>query len=182
MKWFVAVLMMLNVHSSVWASAPNWQDTTRWEKWPTVGRSSLSVFFFNIFQSELKTPTGEYQDSSELTSQPLALSIVYQRDISKQQLIAATKEQWVNLGYDSQIQQSWLTELEAIYTSVKRGEKLVYITDGVTGEFHFYKNNQSAKKLGEITNESLNSAFLSIWLSPSTEYPAHREKLIGLKK
>lgn len=182
MKWFAAALMAFVVQSSVWASAPNWQDKTRWEKWPTVGTSSLSLLFFNIFQSELKTPTGEYQDSSVVTSQPLALSIVYQRDVSKQQLMEATKEQWENLGYDSQIQQRWLRELEAIYTSVKSGEKLVYITDGVTGEFHFYKHNQSAEKLGEITSESLNNAFLSIWLSPSTEYPAHREKLIGLKK
>lgn len=183
MKCLPAMLAgSIMVSSTVWSSAPNWQDETKWQNWPTVGKSSMSWLFLNIFKSELKTPSGQYVDSHTISPQPLALSIVYQRDISKKQLIDATKEQWLNLGYDRSTQQRWLIELESVYTSVKQGEKLVYVTDGLHGEFHFYQQGHKVKKLGEINSESLNNAFLSIWLSPATDYPSHREKLLGLKK
>jgi hypothetical protein len=109
----------------------------------------------------------------------MALSIIYQRDISKQELIKATADQWATLGYSVDQQNQWMAELESIYTSVKKGERLVYITDGVAGEFRFFTQDSQETSLGQIDNESLNDAFLSIWLSPSTEYPNHRARLIG---
>ena len=182
MKWFIGMFFIFVWHSTALASAPNWQDETKWENWPTVGKASLSWLFLSLFKSELKTPSGSYEESTDITPHPMALSIVYQRDITKEQLIAATKKQWQKLGYDKKLQEQWVIELESIYISVQQGERLVYITNGVNGEFHFYKNNKQGEILGEITNESLNDAFLSIWLSPSTEYPSHRASLIGSTK
>ncbi|MDG3087674.1 hypothetical protein P7F88_17035 [Vibrio hannami] len=182
MRWITGLLIYTVLSTSALASAPDWQDETKWESWPTVGKSSLSWLFFKLFNSELKTPTGEYEESLDVTPHPMALSIEYQRDITKQQLMEATQDQWNYLGYSEESQKEWLTQLDKIYPSVQKGQRLVYITDGKTGEIHFYRDKSEPVKLGEIQSESLNDAFLSIWLSPGTEYPKHRAKLIGNRK
>lgn len=179
MKWITVLMAYITISASAIASSPNWQDDSKWESWPTVGESSLSWLFFKLFNSELKSPTGEYEESADITPHPMALSIIYHRDISKEQLIQATQEQWAHLGYNNTLQEEWILELQEIYTSVQKGERLVYITDGETGEMHSYRESQAPVKLGEIRSETLNDAFLSIWLSPGTEYPRHRAKLIG---
>lgn len=181
MKWLRVLWLLPLMQSVVMASSPNWQDNTKWENWPTVGKADLSWLFFNIYKSELKSPTGHYLESNDVTPHPIALSIIYQQDITKEQLINATQEQWINLGYSQELQGQWLLELDSIYKNVKKGERLVYVTDGTAGEFRFFGENSKEIKLGEIDSEQLNDAFLSIWLSPSTEYPKHRAGLIGMK-
>jgi len=180
MKRILAMALLLHLSSFAWASGTNWQDNARWQSWPTVGQSSLSWLFLKIFQSELKTPSGIYLDTEQLTPQPLALSIVYQRDISSEDIIDATQQQWLKLGY--QFPQHWLTRLQSILPDVKSGEKLVYITDGTTGEFHYFSANKDPAMVGEISDQSLNNALLAIWLSPGTEYPKHRKQLIGKRR
>ncbi len=157
-------------------------DQKMWQSWPTVGKATLSWFLFDIYHSELTSPDGRYLEGADITPHPMALSIVYLRDITRQQLLEATAEQWQHLGYSPESQQPWLTQLQAIYPDIKEGERLVYITDGTTGEFRFYGNNKPGQLLGEVKNARLNDAFLAIWLSPQTEYPKLRAKLIGRRK
>lgn len=178
MKWGYALLLACLVFGPAQASSPNWQDDTKWENWPTVGKTSFSWLFFNLFKSELKSPSGAYTESADVTPHPMALSIVYQRDISKEQLIKATKKQWDYLGYSQEMQDTWLQTLNNIYTNVSKGERLVYVTNGSQGKFLFYKQN-AKQTISEIHNEMLNDAILSIWLSPGTEYPKQRKQLIG---
>lgn len=182
MKWFTVFLLAALFTSTTFASTPSSQDNAKWDNWPTVGKSSLSWFIFKIFKSELKTPSGFYEESLDISPHPMALSIVYQRDITKEQLIEATQSQWDYLGYSKNRQKEWLDELQRIYPNVRKGERLVYVTDGSTGEIHFFSEQSGSVKLGEIASESMNDAFLSIWLAPETEYPKHREKLIGSRK
>lgn len=181
MKWLTLFVLLPLLHGVAMASSPNWQNEVKWNNWPTVGKANLSWLFFNIYKSELRSPSGKYALGQDITPHPMALSMVYQRDITKKQLINATQDQWFILGYSQEQQEKWLLELDAIYTNVKKGEQLVYITDGSEGKFLLYGNNRQEKRLGSVTNEQLNDAFLSIWLSPSTEYPKHRASLIGMK-
>ncbi len=194
MKILKALLLLILIQSTVLAASsigqdntvredkPVLQDTTAWESWPTVGQATLSWFLFDIYNSELKSPTGRYLQGSDITPHPMALSIVYRRDITKQQLIEATAEQWLHLGYSQESQKPWLKQLNSIYPDIKEGERLVYITDGAAGEFHFYGKNKPSQRLGEVESEQFNDAFLSIWLAPETEYPKLRAKLIGMRK
>lgn len=179
MKWVALILTLFLSYGTALASTPSGQDNSKWENWPTVGKANLKWLFFNLFNSELKSPSGRYELTGDITPHPMALSIVYQRDISKEQLVKATRDQWQYLGYSPQQQQLWLSELARMLPSVQKGESLVYVTDGKTGELHFYDSERQMHKLGEISNETLNDAFLSIWLAPGTEYPKHRAKLIG---
>lgn len=172
-------LLAFLMTASAQSSTPTSQDNQNWDGWKTVGKSSLSWFVFDIYRSELKTPDGIYEETTDVSPHPMALLISYLRDISKQQLLDATQEQWQHLGYSSVQQEKWIATLSGILPNVSKGERLIYISDGASGQFHFYDVANQTTHLGDITNEQLNDAFLSIWFSPDTEYPKHRKQLLG---
>lgn len=152
---------------------------TDWRSWPEVGQAQLSMLFFDIYQSQLLTPDGQYQLSPDLTPHPLALSITYQRDISQKQLLEATREQWQKLGFDPLQTKQWIEELTAIFPNITQGTNLTYVTDGQQGHFYYAGPQSSSQLIGQIADESLNDAFVAIWLSPQTQYPSLRASLIG---
>ena len=55
-----------------------------------VGRSSFSVWFWDIYDIELRTPSGTY----EAGSFPLSLELTYKREISNVELVDETVNQW----------------------------------------------------------------------------------------
>lgn len=157
-------------------------ENAHWGQWPSVGQAQLSVFIFDVYQSNLKTPTGDYLQHDDVTPHPLALSIDYQRDITQQQLIEATEEQWQKLGYGEEERQSWVTQLDQIFPDIEEGQNLTYVTDGQYGRFYYTAiPDSSPNMIGTVNDEALNDAFLSIWLSPKTQYPELRSQLIGAK-
>jgi hypothetical protein len=82
---FAAVLATsLFFNSFCYASAAN--DKLAWSSWPSVGQAQLTVFIFDVYQSQLKTPSGYYYLAKDITPHPLALSIDYHRTISQIQL------------------------------------------------------------------------------------------------
>ncbi|NVJ56624.1 MAG: chalcone isomerase family protein, partial [Vibrionaceae bacterium] len=107
-------------------------------------------------------------------------AIDYQRDISSQQLLEATDEQWQKLGYQTPMRKQWLVQLKTIFPDIKKGQQLAYVTDGKTGQF-YYQHKGQVDAIGSISDETLNDAFLAIWLSPNTQYPKLRKQLIGAK-
>lgn len=156
------------------------QQTSDWQQWRKVGEAQLSILFFDIYQSKLLSPTGIYQQQSlDVTPHPLALSIEYQRNITQAQLLDATYEQWIKLGYREQDAKRWIKQLSVIFPDIKSGQKLTYVTDGVAGKFVFSPLPHQTRHIGTISDEKLNDAFLSIWLSPKTEYAQLRRQLIG---
>lgn len=153
-----------------------------WQDWPTVGSADLDVMFFDIYTSELKTPNGYYVLNNDITPHPVALSILYERNITKNNLLKETRKQWLHLGYSEDQFADWEQSLNRIYPDVSKGERLVYVTDGDSGSFLFIRTDGSTEHRGEITQEDFNDAFLAIWLSPKTEYPKHRRQLIGMNQ
>lgn len=107
----------------------------KWQEWRQVGSAQLTFFFFDVYKSQLLTPSGEYAQSKDVSPHPLALSIEYQRDISQKQLVDATKEQWEKLGYTDT--SAWVTQLEDIFPDIKDGQQLTYVSDGNVGRFFF---------------------------------------------
>ncbi|WP_159738876.1 chalcone isomerase family protein [Vibrio atypicus] len=176
---FAAVLATsLFFNSYCYASAAN--DKLSWSSWPSVGQAQLTVFIFDVYQSQLKTPSGYYSLAEDITPHPLALSIDYQRDISQNQLLDATEEQWEKLGYQPEDRSLWVDRLDQIFPDILEGENLTYVTDGQSGYFYYRKaSDQEPALIGTIEDEELNDAFLAIWLSPKTTYPDLRAQLIG---
>ncbi|EGU32250.1 hypothetical protein VII00023_15181 [Vibrio ichthyoenteri ATCC 700023] len=180
----IAALLGLTGHSALSAPINDAQgcQSCDWKQWQTVGRAELKVLFFDVYNSTLFSPTGDYQVSQDVSPHPLALSIEYQRSISREQLLDATYEQWIKQGYDKAQSKQWIAQLATIFPSVKEGQRLTYITNGESGRFEFSPNVNSNQSLGTIDDEQLNDAFLAIWLSPKTEYSDLRKHLIGQVK
>ncbi|WP_264902051.1 chalcone isomerase family protein [Vibrio sp. STUT-A11] len=155
-------------------------NTAQWRQWKTVGEAKLTWFIFDIYESRLRAPEGRYQVSADVSPHPIALEIYYQRDVTKQQLLEVTDEQWQKLGVNKQRRQQWLSELNKMYPNIKKGDELAYVTDGKAGQLLYRQSGDSASKtVGYVEDEGLNDAFLSIWLSPKTEFPKLRKQLIG---
>lgn len=153
-----------------------------WNDWPVVGQAQLSWLFFDVYQSQLLSPKGEYLVSQDVTPHPIALRIKYQRDISRKQLLDATAEQWQKMGYSRVKNSNWIEALSDIFPSIEDGDELVYVTDGSSGTFYFHSGTQRMLNVGSIQDEELNDAFLAIWLSPKSEYPQLRAQLIGANR
>lgn len=164
------------------AAVPVESVTSRWHDWPIVGQATLSWIWFDIYTAQLRTPTGQYQESQDVSPHPIALEITYLRAISRQELIEATQNQWRKLGIASTISQAWLANLQQIFPNLLSGDRLVYVSDGKDGEFFFYRQQEDERSIGKISDEAFNDAFLSIWLSPQTEYLMLRNQLIGVNR
>lgn len=182
MKIIKVLIIYLAVTVNAFASGVSSPEEQNWRGWSTVGQAQLSMLFFDIYHSQLLTPNGSYSLESDITPHPLALSITYQRDISQRQLVDATLEQWQRLGYQSAQTEQWAQHLTKIFPDIKEGHNLTYVTDGVKGQFYYSQPQSSNRLIGVIEEESFNDAFLAIWLSPQTEYPSLRERLIGRKQ
>ncbi|MDK9776390.1 MULTISPECIES: chalcone isomerase family protein [unclassified Vibrio] len=154
--------------------------TSNWQQWQTVGEAQLTWFVFDIYKSRLKAPDGQYSVSRDVSPHPFALEINYQRDISKEQLLDVTDEQWQKLGFTEPYRQKWILELDTMFPNIKKGDELTYLTDGKNGQLIYRKaGSEPYKTVGYVKDERLNDAFLSIWLSPKTEFPKLRKQLIG---
>lgn len=142
-----------------------------WLNWPMVGQAQLEWLFWDVYSSNLYTPSGQYQPDT-----PLALAIHYQMDIDKTSLLDATDEQWQHLKVESSLRKQWLMALGNIWPDITQGDNLTFVLQKNFGRFYF--NN---KFIGQIDDAQLANAFIDIWLSKQTKYPKLRSKLIAQK-
>ncbi|WP_093268966.1 chalcone isomerase family protein [Vibrio xiamenensis] len=164
--------------STVSQAKANPSQHNEWRAWQKVGQARLSIFWFDIYDSVLYSPSGQVANWPQITHQPTALSITYLRDISATDFINATEEQWQKLGFSQAQITPWISKLEGIFPNVAEGDSLTYVSHNQRGEFWFASNSAS-NLIGEIDDMELNQAFLAIWLSPSTSYPKLRAQLLG---
>lgn len=138
-----------------------------------VGEGSMSYLFWTLYSAELFT-NSRSTDLEELGE--TALKITYRREISKDALVEATKDQWLHLGYSSQRIEQWVPVLMQIWPSVKPGDQLMlHIDDGNISRFYLNQN-----ELGRVKDPEFGLAFIAIWLSEKTSEPKLRKQLLGL--
>ncbi len=65
-----------------------------WLTWRRVGEATLTWGPFTVYHSQLRTPNGRYDGPQ----QDRALIITYQRDIDREALVEATRDQWQAQG------------------------------------------------------------------------------------
>lgn len=138
-------------------------------RWPDVGTATLTWGFWTVYHSTLKTPSGQYLSPQT----PLALSIDYQMDIDKDDLLSETDKQWKHLKVDAEKRQNWLKVLAEIWPDVKENDNLTFVINQSGGTF-FHNGNA----IGDIADPQLSQGFVDIWLSTDTKYPKLRKKLI----
>ena len=136
-----------------------------------VGRSSLRVMVFKVFDSALFTEDGEWLTPK--TS--FRYELTYARTIAGAVLASQTTKEWDHLGFTDERQSSWVQYLEAIWPDVSKGDTITFDVDAA-GVSRFYFNGEW---LGAIEDPDFAPTFIAIWLSPETSRPAHREGLLA---
>lgn len=80
-----------------------------------VGRSNFSVWFWDIYDIELKTPSGTYEEGKR----PLSLELTYKRVISNVELVDETLTQLKRFNISEEQKKNWAKQLLKIWPSVK---------------------------------------------------------------
>ncbi|EPF0314017.1 hypothetical protein ACSN7O_001314 [Enterobacter chuandaensis] len=153
-----------------------------WLAWRKVGDATLTWGPFTVYTSQLRTPDGRYR-----AEEPgLALIITYARDIDRDELVDATRDQWQALGILAQEAQSeaWLRMLQSLWPDVRPGSQLAFVLNDKQGQFWYRASmaQTSFIPLGPRQSEAFSTRFLAIWLDPRTQYPELRQQLIGGQK
>lgn len=138
--------------------------------WKTVGAAELSVLWIDVYQAELLTPEGKFEN----VGSPAILKITYRRDISQRDLIDETRKQ-IKPFVDPKKAEFWLKQLQQFWPDITEGDQLSFWIDE-EGKGRFYFNQ---KLIGSITEEDFSMAFISIWLSDKSSYPRLARKLRG---
>jgi hypothetical protein len=136
-----------------------------------VGRSNFSVWFWDIYDIELKTPSGTYEEGKR----PLSLELTYKRVISNVELVDETLTQLKRFNISEEQKKNWAKQLLEIWPSVKPDDKITFYID-TKHVTYFYFNKQF---IGEIKQADFSDTFSSIWLDPAGPYPNMTKKLIN---
>lgn len=94
-------------------------------------RATLTWGPFTVYHSQLRTPNGRYDGPQ----QDRALIITYQRDIDREALVDATRDQWQAQGILQQEPRSeaWLRMLQGLWPDVAPGSQLAFVVRGGEG-------------------------------------------------
>lgn len=136
-----------------------------------VGEAKLEVLFWDIYNSQLYTQSGSFQED-EL---PVALKIEYLRDIKAEDLIDRTAKEWRKLGYEKADYTPWLESVRTMWPDISEGDELLLVVNE-TGSSTFYFNGES---IGDIPDVQFGPSFLAIWLDEKCSFPKLRKQLIG---
>lgn len=143
-------------------------------KLETVGQGSYRYMLWQLYDARLASTDGNFVNYEQST--PLLLELTYKRNISRDQFIKATVDEWKKLQQSSsEQQQQWAEQLAKLWQDVKKGDRLaaVLLPDN-TVEFYFNGN-----KTGVVADEAFGPAFFNIWLDSATSAPKLREQLTG---
>lgn len=141
-------------------------------KFKEVGRAKFSILFWDIYNSTLYTKSGNYLH--EESTQSLIFEIEYLKDITKNDLLERTVEQWKHLKIAESQYSKFIPRLKAIWPDISSGDKLAMLVKNKQSVFFF--NNL---RLGKIEQEEFSKLFLDIWLSPKTSQIKLRKQLLG---
>jgi len=140
----------------------------------TVGEGSYRYLFWQLYDARLATADGEFSGYDQ--NSPVLLELTYQRDISRQQFIDATVDEWKKLGRSSaEQQQQWAAQLQTLWQDVKEGDRLAALLLN-DGRVQFYFNGVET---GVLDDKAFGAAFFDIWLHPDTSAPKLRRQLIA---
>lgn len=140
-----------------------------------VGRAKFSVLFWDIYNSTLYTKSGSYVHES--STEPLIFEIEYLKNITMDDLLERTVQQWKHLEIPVEEYNKFIPALKAIWPDISSGDKLTMLVKNKQSIFYF-----NDVKAGRINEEAFSQLFLAIWLSPKTSQTTLRNQLLGGEK
>jgi len=176
----VLVLVLVFSSSSLFASALSSESLSRTSlknlkeqsSFHQIGETTFSIFFWDLYKSRLVTTSGKYPLGD--VNEQLIYEINYMTDISREDLIERTVEQWQYLGLPIERYQQFLPTLANIWPDIIEGDTLSLLMDHKVSAFYF---NQ--QYIGSIDVPEFGQMFLDIWLAENTSQPKLRLQLLG---
>lgn len=135
-----------------------------------VGETRLRVLFMRIYDAALFTRSGEFNGM-----EPMVLAIEYARDISAQQLVDQTRDEWQRMALFDENSEQWLEQLAAMWPNVSSGDCLIAARTE-SGKTQFFS---AQAPLGEINDPEFAEKFFAIWLAENARFRRSRDELIG---
>jgi hypothetical protein len=172
----LAFCCALSLPGTAHARLPETVAGTGYELNP-VGAGDLSWLGRPIYHASLWTSAGRF-DGFE-PGQPVALSLWYQRDFSRNELLRITATAWRLLGdVPSTQREIWLSQLRAVWSDVGPGDNMTTVV--VPGQPTRFYDQHGLR--GQIDDPAFGPAFLSIWLDSRSVVGDLRVRLLGLDR
>jgi hypothetical protein len=139
-----------------------------------VGAGQLTWLGRPVYQASLWTPGGRFD--GYVQGEPVALSLWYQRDFSRDELIRITSTAWRLLGSVPPDQRErWITTLRTFWSDVGPGQNVTTVViPGRATRFYDHRGF-----MGQVDDPAFGPAFLSIWLDPRSVVGDLRVQLLG---
>lgn len=155
-------------------ASANWQEALPGAQ--IIGTGEFSVFGFDVYNARLWSAARPLADG-----QPFALELIYQRKISRDDLVQASVDEIKRLGGSavSPAQLAgWQAQMRQAFVDVQAGTRItgVYLP-GQGARFFVGQRLQHA-----IDDPQFARAFFDIWLDPRTRSPELRRQLLGEAK
>ena len=108
--------------------------------------------------------------------QPLALELVYARNIKADLIVSSSLREMQRLATFSAEQSArWTQAMTPLFPNVKPGDRITGIQrPGQSARFYF-----NGALRGEVTDAEFTRLFFGIWLSPRTSDPQLRQQLLN---
>ena len=149
-----------------------WQETLPGAQ--IIGTGEFRKFGFDVYSARL------WSTSRPLASgQPFALELIYQRSISREDLVQASVREIKRLSGSSVSDEqlaAWKAQMQQSFVDVQAGTRLtgVYLP-GLGARFYI-----GQQLLREVDDLQFAEAFFAIWLDPRTSNPELRQQLLGI--
>jgi hypothetical protein len=139
-----------------------------------VGAGQLSWLGRPVYQASLWTPGGRFE--GYVKDEPVALSLWYQREFSRDDLIRITSTAWRLLGsVPPEQRERWIAILRSFWSDVGPGQNVTtVVVPGRATRFYDHRGF-----MGQVDDPAFGPAFLSIWLDPRSVVGDLRVQLLG---
>jgi hypothetical protein len=137
-----------------------------------IGNTTFSILFWDLYQSKLLTTSGQYPVEGK--NDFLLYEIKYLADISSDDLIKRTQEQWQHIGLEEKEYQGFISKLKVIWPDISKGDTLSLLVDSEASHFYF-----NEAYIGSLVDGNFGQVFLDIWLAENTSQPNLRAELLG---
>jgi hypothetical protein len=142
-----------------------------------VGAGELRWLGRPIYEASLWTPAGNFAGYEP--GEPVALSLAYEREFSRDDLLRITSTAWRLLGATPPEQRErWLVELRTFWSDVKPGDNVTTVV--VPGQATRFYDHRGF--MGKVDDPAFGPAFLSIWLDSRSVVGDLRVQLLGLER
>lgn len=174
-----AALALILLLMALSAQAQTRSETVLPSGWRVSGEGEMRWLGFRVYSARLfSSPATQWRaDAAPAAEAAFALELTYARDIPGKNLVDASIDELMQLGWrDAARLQRWRNTLATVFPDVREGDRILGVRDPARGAVFYHQGQMT----GTITDAELAQAFFTIWLDPRTREPGLRARLLGL--